>query len=188
MKLIFITTNPEKLEEAKLALAPFGHEVEGRDFPFIEPIEGTLEEIAKYKLHQISEEIEYPVFVDDSGIFFQSYPKFPGILTKRIFQLIGYKGIRKLLDGESHNAYFQGVIAVKWKGQTNVFQGVTNGRILQEIPSNLPSDLRFPFDPIFIPDGCEQVLGDMSLEQRVHYSYRRKALELLGQWLYQYQR
>ncbi|WP_339062832.1 non-canonical purine NTP pyrophosphatase [Tepidibacillus marianensis] len=188
MKLIFATTNPEKLDEAKIALAPFGHEVEGRDFPFNEPMEGTLEEIARYKLEQVKEEGEYPIFVDDSGIFFNSYPQFPGILTKRIFHLIGYKGIDKLLDGESRKAYFQGVIAVKWKGKMKVFQGTTMGEIVSEIPIYLPNDLRFPFDPIFIPEGDIQVLGDMTLERRVYYSYRRKALEALGQWLYQYQR
>ncbi|TCS84188.1 non-canonical purine NTP pyrophosphatase [Tepidibacillus fermentans] len=188
MKLIFVTTNPEKLAEAQLALAPFGHQVEGKSFPFIEPTEGTLEEIARYKLEQIKEDEEIPIFVDDSGIFFESYPQFPGILTKRIFQLIGYKGIDKLLSGESRKAYFRGVIAVKWKGKIDVFHGITSGRIISEIPYNLPKDLRFPFDPIFIPDGDTQVLGNMSLEQRVYYSYRRKALEKMGHWLYSYQK
>ena len=187
MKLIFATTNPEKLAEAKVALAAFGHEVEGKDFPFKEPTEGTLEDIARVKLNQIDDEFDDPVFVDDSGIFFRSYPGFPGILTKRFFKLIGYKGIDKLLVGENREAFFHGVIAMKWKGQIKVFHGKTMGTIITEIPQNLSNNLKFPFDPIFVPEGDTRVLGEMSLEERVSFSYRRKALEGLGEWLLQYQ-
>ncbi len=183
MKVIFVTTNPEKLKEAKLAIQPFGHEVEGMSFSFNEPYEGSMEEVARFKLEQLDIDSNVPIFVDDSGIFFEAYQDFPGILTRRIFNLIGYKGIDKLLQNESRRAYFYGVIAVKWRDHIKIFTGKTNGRIVDTLPTNLPPDLRFPFDPIFVPDGDNMVLGDMSIEKRVYYSYRRFALEQFGEWL-----
>ncbi len=186
MKLIFATTNEEKLKEAKLALAPFGHEVEGRSFSFYEPTEGVMEDIAKIKLSQIDNDVDAPVFVDDSGIFFEAYPNFPGILTRRIFNLIGYKGIDKLLKNENRNAYFHGVIAFKWKNQIELFEGKTNGKIIDQIPYHLPLHVDFPFDPIFLPEGSAKVFGEMTIEERVAYSYRKKALEKLGMWMQSY--
>lgn len=183
MKLIFVTSNTEKLKEAQLALAQYGFEVENIDFNFIEPYEGTMEEIAKYKLSQIEDYYEEPIFVDDSGIFFEAYNNFPGIITKRIYRLIGYKGISKLLVDENRKAYFHGVIAVKWRNEIKVFNGETYGQIIKDIPLDLPSNLMFPFDPIFIPDGAKTVLADMPKDIRLRYSYRRRALEKMGNWI-----
>lgn len=183
MKLYFVTTNPEKLKEAKIALAPYGYEVEGYEFEFIEPSEGNMEEIAKAKLAQINVAKNIPVFVDDSGIFFEAYKDFPGILTKRIFKRIGYKGIDKLLKQESRKAYFYGVIALRWQGITKVFHGITKGSIIQDIPKGLPEDLKFPFDPIFLPDNEDRTLGMMDTAEKIKYSYRKKALDEMGEWL-----
>jgi len=183
MKLIFATTNPEKLTEAQVVLEPFGFQVVGKSFNFNEPSEGTMEYIAKTKLSQINTDVDLPVFVDDSGIFFEAFPNFPGILTRRIFNMIGYKGIDKLLKNETRNAFFQGVIAIKYNDVIKIFHGETYGTIIDPIQHNLTTDLRFPFDPIFIPKGSDKVLAEYSLKDRVHYSYRRLALEQLGNWL-----
>lgn len=183
MRLIFATSNLEKLKEAKLALQAYGFEVIGMDFNFIEPFEGTMEDIAKIKLSQIGNEYTEPIFVDDSGIFFKEYNNFPGVITKRIFKLIGYKGIKKLLTDANREAYFRGVVALKWKGEIKIFSGETTGKIVEEIPTDLPTGLQFPFDPIFIPDGSEITMAEMSQEYRLNFSYRRKALDKMGLWL-----
>jgi len=183
MKLIFFTSNPEKLQEAQVTLAQFGMQVIGQDFSFIEPREGTLEEIAEYKLGQINNLSVDPYFVDDSGIFFTAYPNFPGILSKKIFNLIGYRGINKLLLNEDRTAAFQGVTALKYQGKIKMFKGTTKGRIITDFPSELPNDLRFPFDPVFIPDGAEQVLAKLPKLERIGFSYRKRALEEMGEWL-----
>lgn len=183
IKIIFATSNPEKLKEAQLSLAPFGYEVVGREFAFYEPYEGTMEDIAKIKLSQLDNQLDIPIFVDDSGIFFDAYNNFPGVITKRVFRMIGYKGIEKLLKNENRRAHFQGVIVLKWKDQLKMFKGETFGSIIEEFPNNLPDDLKFPYDPIFRPDGSEFTFSEMSIEDKLKYSYRRKALDSMGEWL-----
>ncbi|MGD9678657.1 MAG: non-canonical purine NTP pyrophosphatase [Vulcanibacillus sp.] len=185
MKITFVTTNYEKINEAKLALTPYGLEVETGNFVFNEPIEGDMEGIAKIKLLQIRDKIkaDTPIIVDDSGIYFEAYSDFPGILTKRIFQMIGYKGVKKLLQNEDRSAYFHGVIAFLWNDEIKIFHGQTRGSIIEDIPDNLPLDSKFPFDPIFVPKGSSRTLGEMTIEERLKFSYRREALDLLGQWV-----
>ncbi len=185
MQILFVTTNSEKLKEARLALAPYGHQVESIDFDFSEPTDGAIEMIAKEKLAQLRKRVPpgMPVIVDDSGIYLVAYEGFPGILTKRIFQQIGYRGISKLLAGEDRRAYFHGVVALLWRGQVKTFHGKMHGRIIDDIPEDLPANLLYPFDPIFVPQGSELTMGELSAADRLAYSYRRKALDKLGKWL-----
>jgi len=183
IKIIFATSNPEKLKEAQLSLAPFGYEVEGREFAFYEPYKGTMEDIAKIKLAQLDNQVDIPVFVDDSGIFFEGYNNFPGVITKRIFNMIGYKGIEKLLTNENRGAHFQGVVVLKWKDELKIFKGETYGSIIDNFPRNLPNNLKFPYDPIFKPEGSELTFAEMGIEEKLKYSYRRKALDNMGEWL-----
>lgn len=185
MRLLFVTTNSEKLKEARLALAPYGHQVDSVDYSFIEPSNGAIEVIARDKLSQLEQSIstDTPVIVDDSGLYFVAYEGFPGILTKRIFQQIGYKGIRKLLKDEDRRAYFHGVIAFMWKGEIKTFHGRMYGRIIEEIPYGLPLGLQYPFDPIFVPRGSKLTMSQLTTEEKLQYSYRRKAFDQLGEWL-----
>lgn len=183
IKIIFATSNPEKLKEAQLSLAPYGYEVEGSEFAFYEPYDGTMEDIAKIKLSQLNIQLDIPVFVDDSGIFFDAYNNFPGVITKRVFRMIGYKGIEKLLINENRRAYFKGVVVLKWRGELKIFKGETYGSIIDKFPNNLPDDLKFPYDPIFKPESSELTFAEMTIEEKLKYSYRRKALDSMGEWL-----
>lgn len=183
IKLYFVTQNEGKLLEARQYLNPLGIEVERVSIPFIEPGEGTVKEISRIKLKQALMAGLERVMVDDAGIYLEAYPSFPGVLSKRIFQQIGYRGIRKLLDGESRNAWFEGAVSISWNGKIKTFLGVTRGRIIEHFPDQLQVDVQFPFDPIFIPEGADRVMNEMSADERLFYSYRRKALEKLAKWL-----
>lgn len=183
MKILFATQNKAKLQEASQVLTPLGIEVERVSIPLYEPDAGTAGEIAAIKLEQARQQGYETVMVDDAGIYFAAYDQFPGILSKRIFHRIGYKGIRKLLEGEVRDAWFEGAVAVAWRGRTETFIGTTHGRIIEEIDDQMQPDPGVPFDRIFIPDGDVRVLSAMTDQERLHYSYRRKALEKLAAWL-----
>ncbi|MFC7439940.1 non-canonical purine NTP pyrophosphatase [Laceyella putida] len=183
MKILFATQNKAKLKEASDVLTPLGIEVENLPLPLYEPDAGTVGEVAKIKLEQAMEQGYDTVMVDDAGIYFAAYDRFPGVLTKRIFDRIGYKGIRKLLEGEVREAWFEGAVAVAWRGRVATFTGKTHGRISEQIDDRMTPEPGIPFDPIFIPEGDTRVLQAMPQPERLHYSYRRKALEKLADWL-----
>jgi XTP/dITP diphosphohydrolase len=183
LKILFATQNEAKLKEAIDVLAPMGIEVESLPIVLHEPDVGTMAEVAEIKLKQVLEQGYDTVMVDDAGIFFAAFDSFPGVLTKRVFDRIGYKGIRKLLEGEVRDAWFEGAVAVACKGQTAIFTAKTHGRICDQIDDEMIPNRAIPFDRIFIPDGDTRVLHDVPLEERLRYSYRRKAMEKMAEWL-----
>lgn len=183
MKLGFVTENAGKLAEARSILSPLGIELYHVALPLREPEEGTIREVCLEKLRQVRRMGLDRVMVDDAGIFLAAYQGFPGVLTKRIFDLIGYKGFMKLLAGESRKAWFEGAVAVLWDGEIRCFFAKTPGKIIEADPENLQPEPGFPFNPIFVPEGEDRVLSEIPPEERLKHSYRRKALEQLAAWL-----
>ena len=183
MKLFFVTQNKAKVAEAKGILAPFGIDVEQKTVAFVEPDKGTVEETAGQKLKQVRKQGLDQFMVDDAGIYFAAYKDFPGILSKRIYERIGYKGIRKLLHGEKREAWFQGAVGICFNGEMKIFSGETRGHIVEQIEQSESPVTDFPYDPIFIPEGESRVLSELSEEEWQTYSYRRKALIGLAEWL-----
>lgn len=183
MILPFATTNEGKIQEAEQVLRPLGIEVVSLPLELLEPDAGTIEEVTREKLRQVKEMGLQRVMVDDAGIFFAAYPHFPGILTKRVVERIGYKGIFKLLQGESRDAWFEGAIAILWDGEINTFSARTDGRLLECLPSDVTPEPGFPFNPLFVPAGADRTLAEMSPRERERYSYRGKVLKEAARWL-----
>ncbi|SMO65405.1 non-canonical purine NTP pyrophosphatase [Melghirimyces algeriensis] len=183
MILPFATQNEGKLQEARQVLQPYGIRVQSLSLDLVEPDLGTIEDVTKEKMNQVQSLGYQRVMVDDAGIFFKAYNRFPGILSKRVFQGIGYRGVMKLLDGESRDAWFEGAVAVLWDGKRAVFSDRTPGRIVNTIPSNIDPEPGFPFNPIFIPNGDHRTLAEMSPQERQQYSYRGKVLKKVADWI-----
>lgn len=181
--LRFATTNRGKIREAREVLSTFGIQIEPLAVDFAEPKEGTISDVALAKLTQVRKQGYQNVMVEDSGIFFAAYSDFPGVLSKRVFQGIGYKGIEKLLVGESRKAWFEGAVAVYWHGQTKIFSAKTYGRIVPYHLQNLQPEAGLPYDPIFVPRGETKVFRELPFDKRLEHSYRRKALEKMAKWI-----
>lgn len=186
-RLIFATSNEGKIREASIVLADFGIQIQPIPFPFREPVTGSIADVALDKLYQVLENEHLNVLVEDSGIFFEAYHQFPGVLSKRVFEGIGYEGIDRLLAGQSRKAWFEGAVAVSWQGEVKVFSAKMDGYILplseQTIINPEPG---LPYDPIFVPKGETQVLRQLPMEKRIEYSYRKKALIQMARWIDQH--
>lgn len=185
--LPFATTNEGKLEEARHILTPMGIHVEPLSLDLSEPDAGSIEEVTREKLRQARAMGHQRVMVDDAGIFFAAYDYFPGILTKRIFERIGYKGVLKLLEGETRRAWFEGAIAVLWDGEEKTFSARTEGTLLERVPTDVKAEPGFPFNRLFVPDGEDRTLAHLLPEERSRYSYRGKVLKQAARWLQQRQ-
>ena len=91
----------------------------------------------------------------------------------------GDENIIKLLANlqykDNRNARFRTVISLRLEGQEYLFEGVSEGIILQERRGSGG----FGYDSVFMPGGSGKTFAEMSLEEKNKYSHRKKAADQL---------
>lgn len=190
MKLIFATNNQHKADELKHAL-PAGFDVitlkeAGIDIDIPEPHD-TLEENAAAKAQAIYQMTGNDCFSEDSGLEVEALGGEPGVHSAH------YAGSDRSADAnidlllekmeavDDRQARFRTVICLIMEGKEYFFEGICEGRI---------TDMRigtsgFGYDPVFIPDGADHTFAGMSTEEKNRFSHRRKAADMLVEFLNQ---
>tara|TARA_B100001123_G_C14980835_1_gene895528 strand:+ start:206 stop:799 length:594 start_codon:yes stop_codon:yes gene_type:complete len=189
--LNFLTGNAGKLAEAETLLSPLGwniqsFEIDGTIPDIIEPQSDNLTNVALAKIAQGVEllasqnRLEESLLVEDSGLFIDALPEFPGVYSAQVLKSLGCDGILRLLD-ENRSAHFLTVAAL-WTGQAvEVFVGRCDGEISMECRG----DGGFGYDPIFIPNENDdgRTFAEMTHEEKSTCSHRGRALRALYDYL-----
>jgi XTP/dITP diphosphohydrolase len=180
--LAFITTNKHKFAEVQDILKPFGFKIEHLSLEYEENHDASMEQIAHQAATKLSGELQRPIILEDTGLFFDAYPNFPGALPKFVFNTLGYKGIMKLLAGEERGAYFKTVAAYAEPGnEPLLFEGTMRGTLTEDV---FDADKDFmPYDRIFIPDGYTKTISGLSMTEKNSFSQRSVAFRKLGEYL-----
>ncbi len=173
--IYFITGNQAKLAEARTIFNGNGVNLKSKKIKLKEPRSFDQEEVVLEKARQAFCKLKKPVIVDDTGIYFDAYPNFPGTYTKTFFKTIGFRGIKNLLKGEKRGAYFETLICYKDSKVTKVFSGRWRGRIVSQVSRFFNPD--WQYNSIFIPEGFNKPLVEVTMEERAKHSHRRKAFD-----------
>jgi len=118
------------------------------------------------------------VLADDSGLCIDALCGAPGVLTARFANSINQHARNELLlsrmpKNKSRSAQFVCVLAwISIAGELSIFDGIMNGK-LAIAPKGIHG---FGYDPIFIPDGFDKTLGELSHEVKHQISHRNKAV------------
>lgn len=176
MKLIFVTGNKHKLEEAKMILD--GFEIINKNVELPE-LQGKAEDIVREKARMAFAELGRPCFVEDTSLSFNAWNGLPGPYIKDFVERIGVENLPSLLEGKDRAAMAVSSIGyVDKEGVVHCFQGVVNGRIVEAAGRK-----RFDWDCIFKPGGYEKRFSEMGLEEKNSISHRRKAFEKFKEFL-----
>ena len=187
MILLFVTKNVHKVLEAKTSINLLGLgkyiDIKPINLPKLEIQSDDLRQIAlfaaKYAYERSTK--EYPIIVEDSGLYIESLNGFPGPYSSYAYRTIGIKGILKLMENvENRRATFVTVIAlIHPELGEKIFEGHAEGIISKE-----PRGSRgFGFDPIFIPQGHNKTFAEMNIEEKCKYSHRGAAFRNMALWL-----
>ncbi len=188
-KLIFATNNINKVIEIKSLLGNSRFEIlslqeAGIVIDIPEPYD-TLEENAMEKASVIFTLTGTACFAEDTGLEVEALNGEPGVRSAR------YAGdhksfdqnINKLLDNlkdkTNRAAQFRTVICLIQDGQSRLFQGACKGAIILE----RRGQHGFGYDPVFVPDGSTKTFAEMDLQEKNHFSHRKKATEKLIAYL-----
>jgi XTP/dITP diphosphohydrolase len=124
-------------------------------------------------------------FADDTGLEIEALGGKPGVRSARYAgeDCNADNNIKKVLaelKGE-HNrkARFRTVICLIEDGRENYFEGIVEGRIIDEKRGKEG----FGYDPVFIPDGYSTTFAEMPLNAKNSISHRGRAIASLMAWL-----
>lgn len=190
--LVVATRNPGKVGEIRAMVGRLGIEVRSLAelAPRLEIEEDgeTFAENAVKKAVFASEAMGNPALADDSGLEVDILSGRPGVLSARYGgpDLDDAARCQRLLTEmfvvpeDRRVARFRCALAFVEPGADPVlFHGVLEGRIA----SGPSGTFGFGYDPIFVPEGYDRTLGEITPEVKNRISHRAKALQAFLRWL-----
>lgn len=188
MPLIFATNNKHKLFEIKEAIGSRIEILGLQEAGLKEDVPETgitLEENALFKAKYIYDKYHLNCFADDTGLEIEALDGRPGIYSARYagedcnFENNINKVLSEMLTVENRKARFRCVIALIIDGKTDFFEGIINGKLLNE----KRGQGGFGYDPIFVPYGYELTFAEMPIEEKNKISHRGIAVRKLVDYL-----
>ena len=179
--ITFITGNKNKLEEVRKILGsnlPYKIEALNLDLP---ELQGEAEYIVSEKCRLAALKVAGPVLVEDTSLCFNALHGMPGPYVKWFQDKIGLDGLNNLLMAyEDKSVIAKCIFAYKnCKGEPiHLFTGNVYGSIVEP-----RGELKFGWDPIFLPYGYRQTFAEMDSETKNELSHRYKALQLVKEFL-----
>lgn len=186
--LIFATNNRHKIEEATAILHGQYHIVSLKEKGFFEEIpetSTTLEGNASQKAWHIHDRFGEDCFADDTGLEVEALGGEPGVYSARYAgdECDFNKNVDKLLDvmkgQQNRKARFRTVVSLIIAGKETLFEGIIEGRIIEE-RRGLEG---FGYDPVFIPSGQELTFSQMSADLKNKISHRALAMQKMADYL-----
>lgn len=185
-ELIVATRNRGKLKELQHLLSGLVENVrcvaDIADFPETVEDGSTFEENALKKAGEAMQYSGLPALADDSGLVVDILDGRPGVHSARFAgEGCGDAANNSLLLREMYGvpfarrqaAFVCAIAFVTPDGGSHLFKGCVNGRILEE---GRGSD-GFGYDPLFLVDGFDRTMAELSLEEKNAISHRGQALK-----------
>ena len=186
--LVFATNNAHKAEEIRHELGDHFKIItlkEAGIFIDIAEPHDTLEENASEKSGTIFQLTGKDCFSEDTGLEVSALDGRPGVRTARFVEKNEQfsNNLEKLLfllrDTKDRSARFRTIISLRWEGKEFLFEGICEGKI----SDNQLGTNGFGYDPVFIPNGSSLTFAEMTMQEKLKYSHRSKAVGKLARFL-----
>ena len=188
-KLVLASHNPGKVREIADLLAPHALEVvPAAELNLPEPEEtgATFAENAILKGIAAASATGLPALADDSGIAVTALSGQPGIYSARWAQAdvgpdkdfaVAMQRVERELDGAAdRTAAFICVLCLAWpNGRNETFEG----RVAGDLVWPPRGDKGFGYDPMFVPESCDQTFAEMDPAAKHALSHRTRAFAKL---------
>jgi len=179
MEWYFVTSNKGKVAEAQDIL---GIPIQIAEIELDEIQSMDLHAIVEKKVKAAYEQIKKPVFVDDVGLYVDSWNGFPGPFVK-FMRLSGQTEndlLLRMLSNESNRKVTAKAVVGFYDGENiHMFEGEVSGVLTTEERGNDG----WGFDPIFEPEGRGMTFAELGTEEKNKISHRRRALEKFKEYL-----
>ncbi|HEY5691889.1 MAG TPA: non-canonical purine NTP diphosphatase [Cyclobacteriaceae bacterium] len=188
MELCFATNNQHKLREVRqlldgqyrvLGLADIGCTEELRED------QDTLEDNSLQKAKYIFDHYNISCFADDTGLEVDALQGAPGVYSAR------YAGaqrndedninllLKNLEQSANRKARFRTIITLVITGTVHQFEGIAHGEIL----TSKRGEHGFGYDPVFLPEGHQKSMAELTAAEKNAVSHRGRAMKKLVAFL-----
>lgn len=190
MDLCFATNNQHKLDEVNQLLGGSFNVMSLSAIGCSEELpeeQNTLEGNSLQKARYVYDKYSINCFADDTGLEVEALGGAPGVYSAR------YAGehrssndnmilLLKQLEGKSNRkARFRTVVTLIVDSNEYQFEGIANGEIL----SSRRGEKGFGYDPIFLPEGQNKSMAELTAEEKNAISHRGEAIRKLVAFLKQ---
>ena len=186
-EICFASNNSHKLEEVRrlipgfriLTLAEIGCSVE------LPEEQDTISGNSRQKAEFVLKHYGVTCFADDSGLEVAALGGAPGVHSayyggpQRDASLNTARLLRELEGRQERSARFITVINLASPASVLQFEGVLEGTIAHAPRGNQG----FGYDPVFIPQGYDRTLAEMTMEEKNSISHRFRAVSALAAYL-----
>ncbi|MBV9240408.1 MAG: RdgB/HAM1 family non-canonical purine NTP pyrophosphatase [Acidobacteria bacterium] len=182
--LLIATLNPGKVQELSEMLAAMDAEVVGLDsFPAIVEVEETgrtFAENARLKAAGYARQTGLPALADDSGLEVRALGGRPGVLSARYGGDVPFSEKIRLLLAEiaesgSQDRSARFVCSIALANADGSIVEISNGICDGRIVDHPRGTCGFGYDPVFMPDGCNETFGELSSAVKGKISHRSRA-------------
>lgn len=189
MELVFASGNADKVKQVKLLLenvdvkTPYDFDIKKFEVDENAP---DLKGNAYKKAKALYDLVNKATIADDTGLFVNALDGKPGVHSHRYanenptYKENRDKLLKELEGSADRSAYFQTCLCfIDKDGIDHYFYGNLNGTITKKESG----DYDFGYDQIFMPEGYDKTLGEMTKEEINKISHRGRAFEEFKSWL-----
>lgn len=183
-KIIYLTTNPNKVEEAqKIFIEKYGLDLEiiNPNFEILEIQAETCSKVAAFSAKYAADKIGQPVLKSDSGLYIECLGGLPGPYNAYFANQIGIEKFLKLLKYEQNRkAKIEHCFAYCEPNlEPIVFSGEGYGTISFSAKGNRGNW----HDKFYIPDGETKTLSELrDIDYELESSYWGNAKDQFAKW------
>jgi XTP/dITP diphosphohydrolase len=191
-QLLVATRNTGKIAEINALLVGLVDQImssaDFADFPETDEDGTTFEENALKKAREAARFSGLPALADDSGLVVEALAGRPGVYSARFAGEGAGDAANnaRLLEeccgipAEQRQAAFVCALAyVTPEGVERTFSGRVGGHILEHARGTGG----FGYDPLFLVEGSDQTMAELSMQQKNHISHRAQAFRLFREYL-----
>ncbi|HPI80679.1 MAG: non-canonical purine NTP diphosphatase [Cyclobacteriaceae bacterium] len=190
MELCFATNNQHKLDEVSRLLGGaytvLGLKAIGCDQELPEE-QDTLEGNSLQKARFVHDHYHIDCFADDTGLEVEALNGAPGVYSARYAgpQRNSEDNMALLLENlkgkANRRARFRTVITLVRDGQAHQFEGIARGEVLE----SKRGARGFGYDPLFLPEGLDKSMAELTADEKNAISHRGEAIRKLVAFLKQ---
>lgn len=183
-KLIYLTTNPHKIEEARAFLGKkygFVIEIVDPDFQILEIQAKTCSEVAAFSAKYAADKLGLAVLKSDSGLYLEALGGLPGPYNAYFDKQIGIEKFLEMFKNETNRkARLEHCFAYCEPNQEPiVFCGGSTGTVAFEARGELG---RW-HDKFYIPDGETRTLSELrAIDREYEAKFWGTALDDFARW------